>query len=94
MQDNAYKLPFRAVNRPGFWRGVLSAFNFFPALKRRSTGNDQVDDALALASDWLAVGNDLEKALDQAHILYGHSLEARDENEETPAEPGTEINAR
>lgn len=86
MQDKAYILPYKASEKPSFWRGVLSAFNFAPQVERHSAGDPYLEDSLAMAGDWMAVGLDLENALAKARSVYGHKLEARGINAEITSE--------
>ena len=82
MPERVFIIPFRAVERPSFWRGVLGAFNLFPTIERHSSGDPYIDDALAMAGDWYSIGQDLDNALAKARIEYGHQLEARGVNAE------------
>lgn len=77
MQERVFTIPFKAIERPSFWRGVLHSFNLFPTVERHTSGDPYVDDALAMAGDWYAVGQDLENALAKARLEYGQQLDAR-----------------
>jgi len=65
---------------PSFWRGVLCAFDLFPTVERRRTGNPLIDDTLAIASDWNSIGRDLENAMKKAVVECGLAIESKGAN--------------